>query len=163
MNTEIQALLQTFFDKLWVDIESLEFVDSGEDAFSLKIQSPDSGILIGPNGKNIDALQNLLKIMIVHNMDKKIRLRLEINDYSKTRKDRLLFFIAQKIKQVIETWKAIELPYYSGYERKQIHDYVHALSHNKVCTKSHWEWNQRRLSICKQVQKLTIDIDGTDI
>ena len=55
------------------------------------------------------------------------------------------------------------LPYYSAYDRKKIHSIVAEYKNDKIYTKSIWEWNQRRLYICKIDQKITIDLDWDDI
>jgi predicted RNA-binding protein Jag len=94
---------------------------------------------------------------------KTIKLNVEINDYVKSKDDRLFDFIQKEISYLEKTWKDIQLPYFSSHERKKIHSIVHKLKNNMIFTKSVWEWKERRLYICKNSPKLTIDIDWNDI
>jgi predicted RNA-binding protein Jag len=93
----------------------------------------------------------------------KIKLHLEVNDYIKTKDDRLFDFIKKEISFLEKTGKDIKLPYFSSYERKKIHSIVHKMENKSIYTKSIWEGKDRRLYICKQNPKLTIDIDWDDI
>jgi predicted RNA-binding protein Jag len=75
----------------------------------------------------------------------------------------LFSFIQSKINEVKKSWIDCKLPYYSPYERKKIHSYVAELKDNSFYTQSRGEDKERRLFICKQEKKLTIDIDWDDI
>ena len=93
----------------------------------------------------------------------KIKIHIEVNDYVKTKDDRLLDYIKKEIWSVEKTGKDIQLPFYSSYERKKIHWFVSEMKDKSIYTKSIWEGKDRRLYICKQEKKLTIDIDWDDI
>ena len=164
MQNEIKALGLEFFEKLNINIDSLEVINSEEkNIFSMKIKTEDSGMLIWPHGRNLDALQNILRLMAWKKVWERIKLHIEINDYMKTKDDRLFDFIKKEIAYVERTGKDACLPFYWAYERKKIHSFVSELNDKKISTKSIWEWKERRLYICKEQPKLTIDIDGDDI
>jgi predicted RNA-binding protein Jag len=55
----MQAFLESFFQNLGLKVDSLEVVESGED-LNVNIQTPDSALLIGQHGKNIEAFQHLI-------------------------------------------------------------------------------------------------------
>jgi hypothetical protein len=46
MQTEIENIIKSFFEKLQVHIESLEINEDEANIFSIKIKTDDSGILI---------------------------------------------------------------------------------------------------------------------
>lgn len=164
MQNKMKTVIEEFFKKLNIDIDSIELNKSDTDNnFKIKIKTEESGILIGPQGKNLDAIQNIIKIILSKLTWKKIKLQLEINDYSKTKDDRLSDFINKEISYLEKNWKDIKLPFYSSYERKKIHSLVHKMKSDTIFTKSIWEWRERRLYLCKKTPKLTIDIDWDDI
>lgn len=165
MIENIKILIEQFFAKFKIDISDLEIKIEEEKQIIIQVQSKDSGLLIGPNGKNIESIENIIKLMVFHHLDKKVKLTLKVNDYSKTKEERLFQFIYSKVQQAQQSKRNIELPFFTPYERKKIHDYVQALALEGISTQSVWEWNKRRLHIITNLnsKKLTIDIDGDDI
>ena len=110
-----------------------------------------------------DAIQNILRLFLSKINNSKIKIHLEINDYRQEKDKRLFDFITSKIESVRKTGKDIMLPYYSAYDRKKIHSFVSVYNDDSIFTKSIWEEKERRLYICKQWKKLSIDIDWDDI
>lgn len=164
MKNAIKGLVSDFFGKLNVKVDSLEVINVDEsNIFNIKIETEESGILIGPHGKNLNMIESILRMMCSKKVEEKIKLHIEINDYIKSKDDRLFDFIKSKIKYLEKTENDIQLPFYSSYERKKIHWFVSKMESKWIYTKSIWEWKDRRLYICKQGAKLTIDIDWDDI
>lgn len=160
---EIEKLVNDFFSKLEIDIESTEIIEEAEDIFLVKIKTKDSPIVIGPHWKNLEAIKNILKIMISKNLEKKIILHLEVNDYLKSKEDKLLIMVKRKIDFLKKSWKDVEMPFLSAYERKKVHSFISDMWDDYIFTKSMWEWAERRLFICTKGEKLEIDIDWDDI
>ncbi|MDD3793394.1 MAG: hypothetical protein PHI37_01160 [Candidatus Gracilibacteria bacterium] len=163
MIDKINSLTSEFFNNFLIKIDSIEVLNQEKNIFLVKINSPESGLIIGPNGKNLDHISNILKLIIKRNISEPIKIHLEVNDYIKSKDDRLKIFILEKIKLVEKNGKDLMLPYYSAYDRKKIHSIVADYKNDKIYTKSIGEGNQRRLYICKVNEKITIDLDGNDI
>lgn len=62
-----------------------------------------------------------------------------------------------------KSWKDVEMPFLSAYERKKVHSFISDMWDDYIFTKSIWEWAERRLFICTKGEKLEIDIDWDDI
>ncbi len=163
MLEKIDNLSNIFFKNLWINIEQLEIVEEKENIFYIKIKTPDSWILIWQNWKNLISISNLLKLMINKNTVQKVKIYFEVNDYLESKDERLKSLILEKIKYVEKTWSDLKLWFYSPYQRKKIHDIVSEYENNEIYTKSLWEWEERRIYICRKNPKMTIDIDGYDI
>lgn len=165
MENKIKDLSQEFFTNFWTKIENIEVVKKEENIFLIKVQTPDSGKIIWPHGRNLDSVTQVLKLIILRNLEnsEKIRIYLEINDYLKSKDDRLKDFIISKIKIVEKTWNDLKMPFFTAYERKKIHDIVADYGNPSVFTQSIWEGNERRIHICKAEKKLSIDIDSLEI
>lgn len=157
----MRELIETFFQKLWVEYDSFE-INEDEKWYTVSIQSPESGLLIWPNGKNLEAIASILRQMI-NQWENKAKLRIEVNDYQTWKDSRLFQFIQSKIDEVKKTGIKCRLPEYTPYQRKKIHSYIAELNFEEIVAKSKWEWSQRRMYISKKPRKLTIDIDGDDI
>lgn len=174
MQTDIENIIRTFFDKLQVQSDSLEIKEDETNIFSVAIKTEDSWILIGPHWKNLEAIQWLLKLMLSKQIDGKVKLHLEVNDYMESKDERLFSFIKSKIELVEKSWRDVKLPFYWAYDRKKIHSFVAEYWNSDISTKSEWEWKERRLFISTKAskpsrnskpasKKLTIDIDWEDI
>ncbi|MDP2091250.1 MAG: KH domain-containing protein [Candidatus Gracilibacteria bacterium] len=164
MINEIKSLVDEFFNRLNINIDSLEINnEENSNIYNIVINSNESGVIIGQNGKNLDSIQSILRLIISNKIGEKIKLHMEVNDYIKSRDDRLFDFIKGKISYVKSSKKDFRLPFYSAYERKKIHGFISDLKDPKIYTKSIGEGNERRLNICFQEKRLTIDIDGDDI
>ncbi|MDD2870552.1 MAG: KH domain-containing protein [Candidatus Gracilibacteria bacterium] len=164
MKNEIKSLTQEFFDRLNIKIDSLDVVnEDNANIFNIIIKTGESGLIIGPNGRNLDSIQNILKLMISNKVGEKVKIHLEINDYIKSKDDRLFDFIKSKIEYVKKTKKDFCLPFYSAYERKKIHGFISEMKSESIFTKSIGEGKDRRLHIFIQEKKLELDIDGDDI
>ncbi len=164
MKKELQNISVEFFEKLWISYDSIEVKnDDDSNIFNISIQSNESWLLIWPNWKHLDALQAILKQIISHRVWKKIKIHLEVNDYIKSKDDRLFDFIKSKVEYVKKSKKDFCLPYYWAYDRKKIHWYISELNESTISTKSIWEWKERRLHIFIHERKLELDIDWDDI
>jgi len=158
-----------FFEKLQINIEDLNIIIEEERICNIKIKTNDSWIVIWPHWKNIDYIQNILRLIVSSSLDKKISIHLEVNDYIKTKDERLFDFIKSKINYCEKIGKDIQLPFLNSYERKKVHSFVASLDKQHITTSSSWEWKDRRMSICINNEnattssKLTIDIDWDDI
>lgn len=162
MQETIEKLSQDFFEKLWVDFSALEIKLEAENIYKISLKSEDSHLLIWPHGKNLDTITHLLKLLLAKHTESYINIHLEVNDYLEQKDQKLLNFIATKIKLVKETWKEVVLPFFTAYERKKVHSFVSNTGWN-IYTQSVWEGKERRIHLCKKDEKMTIDIDGDDI
>ena len=162
MEDIIKGIAENFFSKMMIDFSNLEVKKELENIYYIKIESTDSSLLIGTRWKNLEDIKSILKIMINKHFEENIIIHIEINDYLKSKEDKLISYIKAKIEYVKDTNKDFKLPFFSAYERKKIHSYVSDLKSN-IYTKSEWEWKDRRLYICKKNNKMTIDSDGVDI
>lgn len=165
MNNKIKNIVEEFFNNLWIDIKNINVEEKEKNIFLIKIQTSDSWKIIWPHWKNLDSITNILKIIVLKkiNDSEKIKIYLEVNDYLKSKDDRLKDFIISKVKFVEKTWKDLKMPFFSAYDRKKIHDIVANYWNESIFTQSIWEWKERRIHICKAEKKLSIDIDSLDI
>lgn len=165
MNNEIKKISEDFFRNLWISFNSIDVTEKTENIFLIKIDTNDSWKIIWPHWKNLDSVSHILKLILIKNIESigNKKIYLEVNDYLKSKDDRLKEFIISKIKIVEKTWKDLKMPFFSAYERKKIHDIVASYWNSSIFTQSIWEWKERRIHICKVEKKLSIDIDSLDI
>ncbi len=162
MEKNIEEVVKKFFTLMQLEINSLSLSIEENNIYNVKIDTPDSWILIWPHWKNLDFLHSFLRSMISKLVENKVSVHIEVNDYMKSKDEKLFGFIKSKIKSISKGWDVC-LPFLNSYERKKVHSFIADLNDDTLSTKSVWEWKDRRLHICKTWHKLSIDIDWDDI
>lgn len=111
--------LETIFQlmKLEVQIEKVE----KEDTIGFNIHGNDLGILIGKHGQTLDALQYLTNLAANRDVDSKIRIILDVEDYRQRRTDTLTRLAARLADSVKRRGEKVVLEPMSPNERKIIH------------------------------------------
>jgi len=100
-----------------------------EKMLNVEISGKDSGILIGYRGETLGALQNILSAIANKEIENKVVVLLDIENY-KEKREKTLEELANKIaKTVIRTRKSITLEPMQAYERRIIHS---ALQSNEL-------------------------------
>jgi predicted RNA-binding protein Jag len=72
----------------------------------------------------MDVFKHLLGRVAEKKLGKFIHLHLEVNDYMKSKDERLFRFLESKISFVLSTGKSIRIPNLSAFERKKAHNYI---------------------------------------
>lgn len=132
--------------------ESLEYTSKIDDyTIFIDIKGQAAGILIGYRGETLNSMQNILTTIANKNLNSKIKIILDIENYREKRK-KILEELAEKIsKTVLKNGKSITLEPMSAYERKIIHSKLQ--DNTKVETYSIGEGENRRVVIAKKSYK----------
>ncbi|MFB3739511.1 MAG: RNA-binding cell elongation regulator Jag/EloR [Candidatus Velamenicoccus archaeovorus] len=84
----------------------------------------DMGLLIGRHGATLDALQELTRIVVSHRTGERCRVIVDVEDYRKRRRSRLVSRAREMARRVAKTGREEELEPMPPYERKIVHDTV---------------------------------------
>ena len=144
MENTILPLVKEFWTGLAITITSLT-VDIIWDDINIRVETPDSALLIGMHGKNIEAFQHLLSRMIERKTSQFVHVHLEVNDYMKQKDEKLMRLIDSKIELVQSSGQSIPLPGLTPYERKKAHSYIAEKQIPGLSTQSKGEWADRSL------------------
>lgn len=116
-----------------------------EDCIVYNLIAPETPILIGKNGRTIEALQNVTNQMINTNLNTYYRFIIDVNDYKAKRRIRLEKTAKYTAKEVAKTKEPAHLEPMNSYERRIIHS---TLSNSKdVMTESEGEEPNRHVVI----------------
>lgn len=116
-----------------------------EEQLIYNIISPTSSVLIGKNGKTIDALHTLTSQMISTKYKTYYKFNIDVNDYKSNKKTRLEKLAKYTAKDVAKSKQPVSLEPMNAYERKIIHN---ILTNSKdVTTKSEGEEPNRYVII----------------
>ena len=112
---------------------------------NVEISNENLGFLIGYRGETLYAFQSILSAIAGKEIDKKVRVILDIEGY-KAKREKTLEELAEKVaKTVIKTRKPVRLEPMQAYERKIIHSKLQ--QNDKVQTESIGEEPNRRIVI----------------
>ncbi|MDO4253562.1 MAG: R3H domain-containing nucleic acid-binding protein [Kocuria sp.] len=84
----------------------------------------DLQVLVGEQGKVLEALQELVRLAVLANTDRRSRLVLDIAGHREQRAVKLREMATQVVEDVRSTGQAVHLDPLSPYERKIVHDAV---------------------------------------
>ena len=142
MRTFLEGLIEAF------DLEATfaeERVD--EDTIELRVEGDNLGLLIGPKGQTLQAVQELARTVVQRKATGTHhgRVRIDVGGYRQRRKEALERFAREVAADVAETGvaKALE-PMHPG-DRKIVHDTINELE--GVATTSEGEEPRRRVVI----------------
>ena len=118
---------------------------------NVEISNENLGFLIGYRGETLYAFQSILSAIAGKEIDKKVRVILDIEGY-KAKREKTLEELAEKVaKTVIKTRKPVKLEPMQAYERKIIHSKLQ--QNDKVQTESIGEEPNRRIVISLKKMK----------
>lgn len=116
-----------------------------EKNIEIKIFSDQNSLLIGSNGRNLEALQNILRQILLKEIGSDYRITLDVENYKEKRISHLEKMVKQIAKEVAKTKVEAKLDRMNSYERRIVHN---ALSKNKyVYTESIGEEPNRQVVI----------------
>ncbi len=114
--------------------------------FLVKIKSEDDcSVLLDDKGKNLRALEHLARLLIAKELNQKISLILDLNNFLEKRNSRILELAKLVAEKVQATQKSYILRPMSAYERRLVH--MELANWPNVITESTGEEPRRRVVI----------------
>lgn len=167
MHTKVETLCNEFFKLMKININNLSIKceDEERNIYFIHIETDDSKLLIWTHWKWLENIKHLLSRMIENALETNVTIHLEVNDYLKSKDDKLFAFIDSKISYVIKSQKEITLPNFSSYERKKIHNFISEKKLTSINSFSVWEWKNRVMHIAPASKDIwrNLDLDWIDI
>ena len=121
-----------------------------DDAVEVRIDGEDLGLLIGPKGRTLWALQELTKTVVQRQQGGGLstRIRVDVAGYRERRKAALERFTQEAASAVLESGQARALEPMGAADRKVVHDTVNDI--DGVVTRSEGEDPRRRVVIAPE-------------
>lgn len=116
----IKGVLLTLIHKMGMDADIEDFEDTDEN-YIIHIDSDDSGIIIGRQGKTLDAVQFLLNLLVTPELKKKKRVLVDVARYRERRKKKLNKLARSVADRVAKSGRSVLLESMNPYERRIVH------------------------------------------
>lgn len=139
----VKLFLDEFFKSLKEDSEY--DIKQEDNKVLIEIKGENLGFLIGYRGEILYDLQNILSSIANKNVDNRVSVILDIENYRQKREKTLHDLALKVASTVIKTRKSVTLEPMKPYERKIIHSALQ--ENNKVTTKSIGKEPRRRVVI----------------
>jgi spoIIIJ-associated protein len=143
-------IVNSLLEKMQVDAEtkiSMSEPDdlTGERRWVINVAGNDLGVLIGPRGETLNALQYVSRLMAGHKLHERPHFIVDIEGYRSRREQALSRLAERMAKKVVARGKALSLEPMPPNERRIIH--MTLRDHDKVFTQSRGEGNRRQVRI----------------
>lgn len=132
------GLLEAFEVEATVTVRELD-----EGVLEASIDGEELGLLVGPKGQTVDALQDLARSAVPH--DGSTRLRVDVAGYRERRREALSRFATGVAQDVLASGTPTSLEPMSAADRKVVHDTVNEI--DGVRTTSEGEEPRRRVVV----------------
>lgn len=113
--------LEELLDIADLDGDIDQFVENGRAQVSIVT---DSQVLVGKDGEVLEALQELVRLAVMAETDRRTRLMLDVAGYRDKRRKTLRELAADAVQEVKESGEPARLAPMNPFERKIVHDAV---------------------------------------
>ena len=118
----IKKYINEFSNKFGVKINSE--VRESDGIINVMLVSENNALLIGKDGKNIDAIQILIRQAICNQTNQNIKVLVDISGYKNKKNKNLEFEIKKICKEVLNTKVEVKLDPMNSYQRRIVHTVV---------------------------------------
>ena len=139
-----QAFLEGLVERFGMQAD-VEVAEIDEDTVELRVAGDDLGLLIGPKGQTLQAIQELTRTAVQRHGVSSGRLLVDVAGYRQKRRVALEAFTRQQVQRVLESGNRLVLEPMSPADRKVVHDTVNTI--DGVVTASEGEEPRRRVVI----------------
>lgn len=144
---EIKDLLAEVLSKMGFNYSKIS-VNDENGIVRANIESEEAALLIGAQGKNLEAIQHILKSLLYKKLpDEKIFLIIDIEDFKKRKQEQILDLARSKADAVKATKITQVLPVMNSFLRRLIHLEFTKPEYAEITTDSIGETGNRRIRI----------------
>ena len=118
----IEKYINEFANKFGVKINSE--VRESDGIINVMLVTENNALLIGKDGKNIDAIQILLRQAVCNQTNQNIKVLVDISGYKNKKNKNLEFEIKKICKEVLNTKVEVKLDPMNSYQRRIVHTVV---------------------------------------
>jgi len=143
---KIKNIIDDFFVKTRITDFEIRAIEANSDrSINVSVLVKEASLCIGEGGKNIGALETLLRLIVKKQLSEAPLLHLDINNY-RSLKDESLRELAKKAARRARFYKQpVALEAMSAYDRRIIH--TELATHPDIKTESTGEGRQRRVVV----------------
>lgn len=123
---DLKNYIKDFFKNLekYMNIQINCEIKEEENNYNVMLVSDNNAILIGKEGKNLDAIQTIIRTIIKKLTNNIVKINLDASNYKAKKINNLEYEIKKIIDEVLKTKIDVKLDPMNSYERMIVHNYV---------------------------------------
>jgi len=137
-------LVRDLLEKMGIEAK-IYLIEEGDDRIVVEIESPDSAIIIGKQGKTLESIQTVINFILNKNSEHWTKIVIDIGNYRERRENYLTKIAIQSASMVKRNRKPIFLEPMNPFERRIIHLNMRREPH--IDTVSEGEGNLKRIKV----------------
>lgn len=138
--------LKVDFDHVQIDIKQ-DF--DGDDYYYCNIMTKDASLLIGKKGRNIQAIQHLVKLILFKRTNNDTKISIDVDSYRERQEETVRVIAERHVQKVQENGQSQALPPMTPYFRRVVH--MHLTENFKdIETQSRGYGERRHIVISKK-------------
>lgn len=146
LNLVGKRYLTNYFDNLGFDVQMEIRVNDKLNQIIFNLSTSNNSLVIGKDGKNLQALQLLLRLVLEQFVDGECHINLDVCGYSEYRNKKVELLAINTAKKVLLTKTDIKLLPMSSYDRRIVH--AKLADYNKhIKTESEGEKDKRAVKV----------------
>lgn len=138
-----QEYLKTAIGAMGIEIETKASVE--DEIIRVTIDSKRNPVLIGKNGKTLQALNELDRLAVSNKFHHRYRILLDVGGYKEDKYSRITYLAKRAAKDVVKSHVDAKLDPMTPDERRVVHNALNGMAHIK--TESYGEGAERAITI----------------
>ena len=140
----VTQLVEDLLGKLEI-VGTTDVVTDETGAFRVRIETEETGLLIGHHGRTLESVQLILGIMISKKIGRWVKVYLNVGDYREKREETLMHMAQHAAERALALGRPVELARLSPSERRIIH--LTLSGDERIATESIGEGDSRVLLV----------------
>ncbi len=123
---DVKKYIKEFFNKIATSMNNQiqTEIRISEDTINIVLMASDNAILIGKEGKNLKAMQDLLRQTLKNQVNASLKVNLDAGSYKEKKVKNLEYLARKTAKEVLNTKVEAKFDPMNSYERRIIHNVV---------------------------------------
>lgn len=140
----VQSIVEDVLSRLEIT-GSVEVTTDETSAFRVRIETEETGLLIGHHGKTLESLQLILGIIISKKIGQWMKVYVNVGDYREKREETLMHMAQRAADRALALGRPVELSRLSPSERRIVH--LTLSGDERIATESVGEGDERILLV----------------
>ena len=134
LKDEIIKYIKNFFNDLSknMNIDIAVEINENNNVININLISSNNAILIGKDGKNLDAIQTILRTIVSKNARNFLKINVDVSNYKTKKMEKLQSEIIKLATEIQNTKIDVKLDPMNSYERMIVHNVISKYSNLKT-------------------------------